>query len=362
MLTQEIVQSAPKVLLHDHLDGGLRPSTIIALAKDLGVKSLPSYNEIDLSNWMTATANRKSLELYLEAFTHTISVMQTRAGLHRVAAECAEDLAKDGIIYAEVRFAPELHLTEGLTVPEVIESVLSGFKSGSEGAGITVNALISAIRSKTRSKEMMEYALRFRSAGVVGFDIAGPEIGYPPSDHIDAFRLAIEKDFPLTIHAGEVGGSEYIQEAVQECGASRIGHGIGLRHEIPGGRAAENRGSALASLIHERQVTLEMCPSSNVHIGAVSSFEEHPIDRFLELGYCVTINTDNRLMSRTSLSKEIQECERAFGWNLNSVHTLMKNALSSSFISSELKQGLNSHLSSWYLDPDHSNGDSFEDN
>ena len=232
MLSPETIRTAPKVLLHDHLDGGLRPSTIIELAKDLGVTTLPTYNATELGNWMTATADRKDLELYLEAFSHTLSVMQTQDSLYRVAAECAEDLADDGIIYAEVRFAPELHLANGLTVTQVIESVLDGFKSGSEGRGIIVNTLICAIRSRTRSKEMMEHALHFRSKGVVGFDIAGPEIGYPPSDHFTAFLLAVDSNFPVTIHAGEVGGVDYIREAVKACGASRIGHGR-LQYEIP---------------------------------------------------------------------------------------------------------------------------------
>jgi|TARA_A100001037_G_scaffold41165_2_gene32266 adenosine deaminase len=348
MLSPETIRTAPKVLLHDHLDGGLRPSTIIELAKDLGVTTLPTYNVTELGNWMTATADRKDLELYLEAFSHTLSVMQTEDGLYRVAAECAEDLANDGIIYAEVRFAPELHLSEGLTVPRVIERVLEGFRSGSEGKGIIVNTLICAIRSRTRSKEMMEHALHFRSRGVVGFDIAGPEIGYPPSAHIEAFKLAIDSDFPVTIHAGEVGGVDYIREAVKDCGASRIGHGLGLQEEISSTEAIAIGESELLSFFLDKQIALELCPTSNLHIGAIDSFSEHPISRFIDLGLCATINTDNRLMSNTSLSKELQICSETFGWEITTVHTLMRNALSRSFISSELKEDLNSVLSNWY--------------
>ena len=348
MLSPETIQTAPKILLHDHLDGGLRPSTIVQLAKDSEIKSLPTYNANELGDWMTATADRKDLELYLEAFAHTLSVMQTQDALYRVAAECAEDLADDGIIYAEVRFAPELHLANGLTVTQVIESVLEGFKSGSEGRGIIVNALICAIRSNSRSKEMIEFALEFRSKGVVGFDIAGPEIGYPPSDHLTAFLLAVDSNFPVTIHAGEVGGVDYIREAVKACGASRIGHGLGLQYEIPSNEDAGLGESELVSLFLDEQIALELCPSSNLHIGAVDSFSEHPISRFIDLGLCATINTDNRLMSNTSLSKELQICSETFGWEITTVHTLMRNALSRSFISSELKDDLNSVLSNWY--------------
>ena len=349
MLSPEIIQTAPKILLHDHLDGGLRPSTIIELAKDLGVTTLPTYNANELGDWMTATADRKDLELYLEAFAHTLSVMQTQDSLYRVAAECAEDLADDGIIYAEVRFAPELHLANGLTVTQVIESVLDGFKSGSEGRGIIVNTLICAIRSRTRSKEMMEHALHFRSRGVVGFDIAGPEIGYPPSGHIEAFNLAIAADFPVTIHAGEVGGVDYIREAVEDCGASRVGHGIGLQEEVSSDEDSRIEKGKLLSFFLDQQIALELCPSSNLHIGAVDSLSEHPISRFIDLGLCATVNTDNRLMSNTSLSKELLICSETFGWDITTVYTLMRNALSSSFISSQLKEDLSSVLSNWYL-------------
>ena len=362
MLSSETIRTAPKVLLHDHLDGGLRPSTIIELARDLGVTTLPTYDATELGNWMAATADRKDLELYLEAFSHTLSVMQTEDALYRVAAECAEDLANDGIIYAEVRFAPELHLSKGLTVPQVIESVLEGFKSGSEGKGIIVNTLICAIRSRARSKEMMMHALHFRSRGVVGFDIAGPEIGYPPSAHIEAFNLAIDSDFPVTIHAGEVGGVDYIREAVEDCGASRIGHGLGLQKEISSTEAIAIGESELLSFFLDQQIALELCPSSNLHIGAVDSLPKHPISRFIDLGLCATMNTDNRLMSNTSLSKELHICSETFGWDITTVYTLMRNALSSSFISSQLKEDLNSVLSNWYLPNSQAKGNSNEQN
>ena len=198
---------------------------------------------------------------------------------------------------------------------------------------------------------MIEFALQFRSKGVVGFDFAGPEIGYPPSDHLEAFHLAMDSDFPVTIHAGEVGGAIYIQEAVEACGASRIGHGLGLQYEIPSNEDAGLGESELVSLFLDEQIALELCPTSNLHIGAVDSFAEHPISRFLELGLCATINTDNRLMSNTCLTKELQICTETFGWDIPMVHRLMINALSSSFISTDLKEDLNSVLSDWYLAP-----------
>ena len=349
MFTIETVRTAPKILLHDHLDGGLRPATIIALAKKAGNKELPTYDEHELSNWMIETANRNDLKLYLEAFTHTISVMQTKEAIYQVAAECAEDLAEDGVIYAEIRFAPELHLDNGLKVAEVIESVLSGFRDGSRESDITINVLICAIRSNSRSKEMMEFALEFRRMGVVGFDIAGPEIGYPPTNHLAAFKLALENNFPFTIHAGEVGGSKYIGEAVNQCGAARIGHGLGIRDDLSIDENGDLNMSDLALLIRDRQIALEMCPTSNIHIGVVDSISEHPINALLNYGFCTTINTDNRLMSRTSLTEEIQKCGLSFGWDLDTLHTLMGNAVFASFTPEEHKEDLNMRLSEWHL-------------
>jgi adenosine deaminase len=348
MFDIKTLRSAPKVLLHDHLDGGLRPATIIDIARKTGYRELPTYVERELASWMMTTASRGNLELYLEAFTHTLSVMQTRESLFRVAAECAEDLASDGIIYAEIRFAPELHLRDGLTTDMVLDSVLTGIAAGSEGTNIRIQLLVCAIRSHARSKEMVELALRFRNKGVVGFDIAGPEIGHPPIDHQEAFNLAMDNNLPITIHAGEVGGSEYVGQAITKCGASRIGHGLGLRDDIFKNSDGEHQMRGLASLILEQKIPLEMCPTSNVHIGTVSSIDEHPIDAFLRLGFCTTINTDNRLMSQTNLSKEIEMCGLAFGWHWDQFHTLMRNAANSSFLPSDQKLEIVSILSQWY--------------
>ncbi len=231
-LTEAEIRRVPKVLLHDHLDGGLRPQTIIELAAEHGYRGLPAGDAEGLAAWLTAAARRGQLELYLEAFQHTVGVMQTADGLFRVARECAEDLAADGIVYAEVRFAPELHLTAGLRLDEVVEAVLDGFRRGSEGRGITVRTLLTAMRTAARSLEIAELAVRHRDHGVASFDIAGAEAGNRPSRHLDAFQYVERENFHITIHAGEGYGLPSIWEAVQWCGAERLGHGVRIIDDI----------------------------------------------------------------------------------------------------------------------------------
>ncbi|HEX8940591.1 MAG TPA: adenosine deaminase family protein, partial [Candidatus Limnocylindrales bacterium] len=226
------IRAAPKVLLHDHLDGGLRPATVVDLAAEQGYRDLPTTDPLELAAWFARGADRKSLELYLEGFTHTVAVMQTRDALVRVAAECAEDLAADGIVYAEVRFAPELHVEGGLTLDEVVEAVLEGFREGSAGRSITVATLVTAMRTAARSLEIAELAIRHRDEGVVGFDIAGPEKGFPPTRHLDAFHHIARENFHITIHAGESFGLPSIWEALQWCGAERLGHGVRIVDDI----------------------------------------------------------------------------------------------------------------------------------
>src|SRR6202167_5380468 len=231
-VTLDQIRGVPKVLLHDHLDGGLRPATIVELARQSGYRGLPTYDAAELGHWMTRAAERGHLELYLEAFQHTVGVMQTRDALVRVAAECAEDLAADGVAYAEVRFAPELHVTAGLSLDQVVEAVLEGFAAGSAGRGIRVYALLTAMRTAARSLEIAELAVRHRDSGVVGFDIAGAEAGSPPSRHLDAFQYVARENFHITIHAGEGFGLPSIWEAVQWCGAERLGHGVRIIDDI----------------------------------------------------------------------------------------------------------------------------------
>jgi adenosine deaminase len=331
------------VLLHDHLDGGLRPSSIIELAREHGYGNLPSTDPDDLGKILAAGANRGHLNLYLKAFRHTVGVMQERDALVRVAAECAEDLAADGVVYAEVRFAPELHTERGLPLEEVVEAVLEGFRLGSQsaahaGRSIRVYALLTAMRTAARSQEIAELAVRFRDSGVVGFDIAGAEKGWPPSRHLDAFQYVHRENFHTTIHAGEGFGLPSIWEAVQYCGAERLGHGVRIAEDItvspgPGGTpgTGEVRLGRLAAYVRDRRIPLEMCPSSNVQTGAAASIAEHPLRLLRQLRFRVTVNTDNRLMSQVSLSSEFALLSREFGYGWTDIEWLTVNAMKSAF-------------------------------
>jgi adenosine deaminase len=330
-LTLEQIRSAPKVLLHDHLDGGLRPATVIELARETGYDALPTYDEGELASWFTTGAARKDLVLYLETFTHTVGVMQTKDALIRVAQECAEDLAADGVVYAEVRFAPELHIEGGLTLDEVVEAVLEGFRLGSAGTDLTVGTLVTAMRHAAHSRTIAELAVRHRDAGVVGFDIAGSEAGNPPTRHLDAFQYVAAENFHITIHAGEAFGLPSIWEAVQLCGAERLGHGVRIVDDItiePDGRARLGR---LASFVRDRRVPLEMCPTSNVNTGVCDSIADHPIGLLTRLRFRVTVNTDNRLMSGVTLSSELAALSEAFGYGWDELEWFAVNAMKSSF-------------------------------
>ena len=330
-LTIDEIRAAPKVLLHDHLDGGLRAATVVDLARQIGYGRLPSEDADEVKLWMQRGANRGHLNLYLDAFQHTVAVMQTRQALIRVAAECAEDLAADGVVYAEVRFAPELHVAGGLSLDEVVEAVLEGFRAGSEGRRITVYALLTAMRTAARSLEIAELAVRYRDQGVVGFDIAGAEAGSPPSHHLDAFQYVARENFHITIHAGEGFGLPSIWEALQWCGAERLGHGVRIMDDIkitPEGTATLGR---LASYVRDRRIPLEMCPTSNVQTGAAPSIEAHPIRLLRQLSFRVTVNTDNRLMSGVSLSSEFHRLAEVFGYGWRDMEWLTINAMKSAF-------------------------------
>jgi adenosine deaminase len=336
MPSPETIRRAPKVLLHDHLDGGLRPRTVIELADETGYAGLPTTDEAELGRWFTRGADRKSLELYLETFAHTVGVMQTADAIARVARECAEDLAADGIVYAEVRYAPELSTERGLSLDAVTEAWLDGFRIGAEraaaaGRPIVIRALATAMRQADRSLEIADLALRFRDAGVVGFDIAGPEAGFPPSRVTDAFHRLVHASFHLTIHAGEGYGLPSIREAL-ELGAERLGHGVRIVDDIavgPDGHVALGR---LAAYVRDRRIPLELCPTSNVHTGLAASIAEHPFDLLRRLRFRVTLNTDNRLMSNVTLSSEFAALDAAFGIGLGEMEWLTLNAIKSAFL------------------------------
>ena len=332
-----MIRQAPKALLHDHLDGGLRPATVLELADQIGYGDLPATDEQSLAKWFRTSAHSGSLERYLEPFAHTVGVMQTAPALYRVAYECVEDLAADNVVYAEVRFAPELHIRRGLSLDEVVDAVLAGFADGekafsTDGATIVVRCLVTAMRHAARSLEIAELAIRLRDKGVVGFDIAGAEAGYPPTRHLDAFEYMREHNGRFTIHAGEAFGLPSIHEAIAFCGADRLGHGVRIVDDIdvqPDGSARLGR---VAAIVRDKRIPLELCPSSNVQTGAVSSITEHPFDVLARLRFRVTVNTDNRLMSDTTMSEEMLRLVEAFGYGWSDLARFTINAMKSAFI------------------------------
>ena len=326
----DLLRSVPKVLLHDHLDGGLRPSTVVELAKEYGYSSLPTTDVAELAQWFNRGAKRNDLVLYLETFAHTVGVMQHRDAIERVSYECAQDLAADGCVYAEVRMAPELCTEAGLTLDEAVEAMLEGFRRGAAGTDLTIYLICSAMRTAARSLEIAELAVRWRDAGVVGFDIAGAEAGYPPTRHLDAFQYVQRENFHTTIHAGEAFGLPSIWEAVQFCGAERLGHGVRIIDDITGPPGEEQLGR-LAAFVRDRRIPLELCPTSNVGTGVCASIAEHPIGMLRRLRFRVTLNTDNRLMSATSMTHEMAQLHDSFGWGLEDFEWMTINAMKSAF-------------------------------
>ncbi|GAA3620999.1 adenosine deaminase [Streptomyces chitinivorans] len=335
--TPDQIRRAPKVLLHDHLDGGLRPATVAELARECGYGGLPETDPEALGTWFREAADSGSLERYLETFAHTCAVMQTRGALVRVAAECAEDLAADGVVYAEVRYAPEQHLEAGLTLEEVVEAVNEGFREGERrareaGYRIRVGVLLTAMRHAARSLEIAELANRYRDAGVVGFDIAGAEAGHPPTRHLDAFEYLKRENNHFTIHAGEAFGLPSIWQALQWCGADRLGHGVRIIDDIHVADDGTVKLGRLAAYVRDKRIPLELCPTSNIQTGAASSYAEHPIGLLRRLRFRATVNTDNRLMSGTGMSREFGHLVETFGYTLDDMQWFTVNAMKSAFI------------------------------
>ncbi len=336
-LDHESIKTAPKVLLHDHLDGGLRPATVVELAAAGQRHELPTTGPVELGRWFVEAADSGSLERYLETFEHTLAVMQTRDELIRVASECAQDLAADGVVYAEVRFAPELHLQQGLSLPNVVEAVLTGFAEGTRiaaqnGRGIRVRALLTAMRQFARSREIAELVVAFREHEVAGFDIAGAEAGFPPSRHLDAFEYLQRENAHFTIHAGEGFGLPSIWEAIQWCGAERLGHGVRIVDDITIAKDGTAVLGRLASYVRDRRIPLEMAPTSNIQTGAAHSIASHPIGLLTDLRFRVTINTDNRLMSGVSMTSEMAALVDAFGYDWQRLRWFTINAMKSAFL------------------------------
>jgi adenosine deaminase len=334
-LGDTFIRSLPKVVLHDHLDGGLRVQTAIELAKDQHYKALPTTDAGDLAEWFHRGAGRGSLPLYLEGFTHTCGVMQTEEALERVAYEMMEDMHEDGVVYVESRFAPVFHTGKKLHWDEVVNAVLKGLERGRNDFGVEYGLIICAMRNMRLSQEMAELAVDFRERGVVGFDLAGEEGGFPPKKHVDAFHYIQRENFSITIHAGEAFGKESIWQAIQWCGAHRIGHATHLIEDI--GLDAHDptqivRMGYLAQYILDKRIPLEICLSSNVDTGAVESLEKHPFGIYYRYNFRVTLNTDDRLMSDTTMTKEFNLAHRVFKLGLDDLETITINSMKSAFI------------------------------
>lgn len=332
---RDLVARCPKVLLHEHLDGGLRPGTVIELAREANYGELPTEDPSELREWFFRGADRGNLPQYLEGFRHTISVMQTPEALYRVAYEFMEDMARDAVVYAEVRFAPHFHTSDQLGLDGVMVHVLRGLEAGKKDFGVDFGLIVCALRNEPEelSIKLAELAIAYREQGCVGFDLAGEEAGHPANHHLRAFQLAKRLNFNITIHAGESFGPESIWQALQYCGAHRIGHGTRLIEDIALYEGRVIKVGSLAQYVIDHRVPLEICLSSNVHTGATESMDQHPFPIFRDLGYRLTLNTDNRLMSRTTMTDECMIAVEQFGCSLAELEILAINSAKSAFAS-----------------------------
>lgn len=325
------IRKLPKVLLHEHLDGGLRPSTVVDLAMETGYQGLPTTDPFDLADWFHRGAQRGNLPEYLEGFVHTIAVMQSPEALERIAFEFIEDMYHDGVVYAEVRFAPVYHTGHGLTEDEVVASVVAGLERGEHTYGVEWGLIICAMRHMSNSLETAELAIRNREIGVVGFDLAGGEHGFPPKKHVDAFQAIERANFYITIHAGEAFGPESIWQALQYCGSHRLGHATRLRDDIEILPDGTLKLGSLAQYILDRRIPLEMCLLSNLHTGACADLEDHPFGTFFRAGFRVCLNTDDRLMSNTTMTQETVLATELFDLSLAELEKLSLNGIKSAF-------------------------------
>ncbi|CAL9600617.1 Adenosine deaminase [Streptomyces sp. enrichment culture] len=338
----DTLRRLPKAVLHDHLDGGLRPATVVELAEAVG-HTLPATDPDALAAWYYDAANSGDLVRYIATFEHTLAVMQTREGLLRTSEEYVLDLAADGVVYAEVRYAPELMTDGGLTLNEVVETVQEGLAAGmakaaAAGTPVRVGTLLCGMRMFDRTREIADLVVAYRDAGVVGFDIAGAEDGFPPADHLAAFEHLRRESVPFTIHAGEAHGLPSIHQALQVCGAQRIGHGVRITDDIPDLEAGKL--GRLASWVRDRRIALEMCPTSNLQTGAATSIAEHPITALKDLGFRVTLNTDNRLVSGTTMTREMSLLVEEAGWTAEDLRTVTVNAVKSAFLPFDERKAL----------------------
>jgi adenosine deaminase len=334
-LGEKVIRTLPKVVLHDHLDGGLRPETIIELARDQGYKKLPTEDPGELAAWFHRGAQRGSLPLYLEGFAHTCGVMQTEEALERVAYEMMEDMYNDGVVYVETRFAPIFHTERNLHTDEVVSAVLNGLERGKNDFGVEYGLIICAMRNMQLSQEMAELAVDFRERGVVGFDLAGEEGGFPPKKHVDAFHYIQRENFNITIHAGEAFGKESIWQAIQWCGAHRIGHATRLIEDIGLDKRDPTKiikMGYLAQYVLDKRIPLEICLKSNLDTGAVDAIENHPFGIYYRYKFRVTLNTDDRLMSDTTMTNEFMLAQKHFRLGIDDFEKITINSMKSAFI------------------------------
>lgn len=332
-LDLDTIRALPKVALHDHLDGGVRPQTLIDIAAEIG-HELPATNAPTLATWFFEAADSGSLTRYLETFDHTIAVMQRPGDLRRIAREFVEDQAADGVVYAEARWAPEQHVSRGMTLAEAVGAVRDGLLEGmaacaASGTPVIVRQIVTAMRQNDAGLRIAELAVATRGGLVGGFDIAGPEDGFPPSRLAEAFRHLQRHNLPYTIHAGEAAGPESIWEAVQLMRADRIGHGVRIVEDLTDGEVAPG---TLAAYMRDRRIVLEVCPTSNLQTGIAGSYAEHPFGLLERLGFAVTVSCDNRLMSGTSLSQEFAHLCDAFGYGIADLHRFTDTALNAAFL------------------------------
>lgn len=333
MELEQIIQSVPKVLLHDHLDGGLRPQTVIDLAKEINYKKLPTTDAGELAEWFHRGANKGNLIEYLQGFEHTCAVMQTKEHLKRVAYEMLEDMKKDGVCYVETRFAPVLHTFKGLYMEDAVKAVLEGLEQGKKDFGVGYGVILCGMRNRKDTLDTAELAVNFKDQGVIGFDLAGEEGGYPPKKHLDAFQHIQRSNCNITIHAGEAFGKESIWQALQWCGAHRIGHATRLTEDMVFDKDGNIvKVGDLAGYVLDKRIPLECCLLSNVHTGAVDKIENHPFKHFLKMKYRVTINTDDRLMSDTTMTKEFMTAVKYFGITIDEIEKITINSMKSAFI------------------------------
>jgi adenosine deaminase len=332
-LERDLVARAPKVLLHEHLDGSLRPSTVLELAEECGYDGLPESDPEKLGKWFFAGASRGSLPLYLEGFRHTIAVMQSNEALERVAYEFMEDMAADNIVYVEVRFAPHFHTGAGLGLDAVMGAVLRGLRRGKVDYDVDFGLIVCAMRAQSDelSLKLAELSITWRERGCVGFDLAGEEAGHPAKHHLAAFQFIKRMNGSITIHAGESFGPESIWQALQYCGAHRIGHGTRLIEDIVIYDKKVIHVGTLARYVLDHRIPIECCLSSNLHTGATPSLAEHPFPYLLEQGYRVTLNTDNRLMSNTSMTDEYMVAVKEYGCTMRDLERLTVNGMNAAF-------------------------------